>query len=102
MFWSKGKVNISGGTFVDNESSENGGVFFCSESSIFTLVGGIFENNTSEDGAVAVIDKDASLLVESGVFSGNVADSQGGVFAVNEGGVIKVGRWNTSLRTSNR
>ena len=96
MFWSKGTVNISGGTFTENYSRENGGVFFASNPSKFIVNGGVFANNTSKDGGVAVVGDEANLLVESGAFSWNEAESQGGAFSVEEGGGIQVliERWN--------
>ena len=90
MFWSKGTVNISGGTFTENYSRENGGVLFAANPSKFIVNGGVFANNTSKDGGVAVVGDEANLLVESGAFSWNEAEIQGGAFSVEEGGGIQV------------
>lgn len=90
VIWSKSSISIEGGTFIENDSQENGGVLFASEESEFILTGGVFENNTSKGGGVAVVDEAASLRVEGGLYSGNEAASQGGAFAVFVGGEIQV------------
>lgn len=90
MIWSKGKLNIEGGLFIENENPENGGVLYASEDSIFTVTGGTFEDNKSGGGAVAAVGEDATLHVEGGTFSGNIANEAGGVFNVIDGGVIEV------------
>ena len=92
MFWSKGNVSIAGGTFTDNESPQNGGVFYGEVSSVIAMKGGRFENNMAQDGAVAVVRKGSTLQIEDGVYTGNVAERQGGVLSSYGGGGIEVGR----------
>ena len=92
VFWSKGDIVISGGTFAENTTPESGGVFFGSKESSITLSGGTFEKNMAEDGAVGSVSGGSSLLVENGVFTGNVAEGQGGVFSVIDGGDIQARR----------
>lgn len=92
MFWSIGNISVLGGTFTENESAENGGVFIGEDSSVIAMKGGRFENNTAQDGAVAVVRRGSALHVEDGVFTGNVAERQGGVFSSYGGGGIQVGR----------
>lgn len=92
MFWSKGNVSILGGTFTENESPQNGGVFFGEDSSLIVMKGGSFEGNMAQDGAVSVVLQGSTIQVEGGVYTGNVAERQGGVFSVYGGGGIQVGR----------
>lgn len=86
-----------GGVFANNESPENGGVFFGSDNSFIGLNGGTFEHNNAEDGGVVVVDDTSTLQVDDGVFTGNVAQGQGGVFSVNDGGSIQVRKKTESL-----
>ena len=92
VIWTKGKVEILGGHFFNNDASGKGGVIISSDGSTTILAGGVFEKNRAFDGGVVYVGEETELWVESGTFTENEAQNSGGVFAVSEGGSIQVGK----------
>ena len=90
MFWTKGKLNITGGNFSKNDGSDNGGVVFASQKSSVALHNGHFEDNIADDGGVVFVDKDVKLVVHGGVYTENEARNGGGVFWGGDGGDVEV------------
>ena len=90
MFWTKGKLNITGGNFSKNDGSEKGGVVFASQESSVALYNGHFEDNTANDGGVVFVDEDATLVVHGGVYTDNEARNGGGVFWGGDDGDVEV------------
>lgn len=88
--WTKGRIEIFGGEFVDNKASGKGGVIISADDSTTILAGGMFEENEALDGGVVHVGDGCNLWVEGGEFSENKAGSSGGAFSVSEGGNIQV------------
>lgn len=93
MFWTKGELNITGGTFYDNTASEAGGVVFASSDASVIITGGVFEGNEAPNGGVVYVSEDADLLVEEGNFTGNTASNAGGAFYADEDADIEASRF---------
>lgn len=90
VFWSKGEVIITGGHFLGNEASDDGGIFFASFNSTTVVEAGRFENNEASRGGVGCVSDGGILQVKGGSVTGNVANNEGGVFAVDEGRNLQV------------
>lgn len=98
MFWSAGELNILGGTFIENEASDDGGVIYASDNSLVTVADGIFRNNEAMNGGVVFADEDAVVLVQGGNFSDNFAENGGGAFFASNGGNMQVSPWEARRR----
>ena len=88
--WTKGRVDVLGGLFVDNEASDKGGVVIAGDDSTTILAGGVFERNSAIEGGVVYVGDGSNLSVGSGTFYKNEASNTGGVFSVSDGGNLKV------------
>ena len=98
MFWVKGILNISGGTFSQNEAPKgNGGVVYASEDSSVTISEGYFEGNEAVDGGAVYIAEDAELFVGGGFYSKNWARNGGGAFWAEDGGDLEVSESSSNI-----
>jgi predicted outer membrane repeat protein len=74
-------LNVSGGTFTDNEAKTNGGAVY---GTTVTVSGGTFSGNTAGTAGGAVYG--TSVTVSNGMFSGN--GMTGGTAATPDGGAV--------------
>lgn len=77
---SDGRLTVRGGTFRNNTTHSDGGVFYTNNSSETTIAGGSFSDNTAvgADGGGVLYQRAGSTKVTGGTFEDNIATGVGG------------------------
>lgn len=94
---SRSEINISGGTFENNHSDKDGGVI--STSGKLTITGGRFQNNSATGGGGAICTS-GEMAISKATFIGNKANSSGAIFFTKTDSSVP-GKIDKSAFTSN-
>ena len=82
-----GKLTVNAGTFKGNEASNGGAISSISSNSELNIKGGTFENNKSTDkwgGAIVAKNK---VNIKNASFNGNISGNGGAIFAYDADGI---------------
>lgn len=95
---SRSEINISGGTFENNHSDKDGGVI--STSGKLTITGGRFQNNSATTGTGGAIHTSGEMAISNATFIDNKANAGGAIFFTKTDSSVP-GKIDKSAFTSN-